>query len=51
MKEHYDAMTFMPDHFRDYLLSDEVGFREGVLLGHSEGSAKNFNRDIYSFRK
>ncbi|KAF9291661.1 hypothetical protein BGZ68_002983 [Mortierella alpina] len=51
MKEHYDAMTFMPDHFRDYLLSDEVGFREGVLLGHSEGNAKNFNRDIYSFRK
>ncbi|KAF9956621.1 hypothetical protein BGZ72_002632 [Mortierella alpina] len=51
MKEHYKAMTLMPEHFRDYLLSDEVGFREGVLLGHSEGNAKNFNRDIYSFRK
>ncbi|KAF9952037.1 hypothetical protein BGZ70_000759 [Mortierella alpina] len=51
MKENYNAMIFMPKHFRDYLLSDEVGFREGVLLGHSEGNAKNFNRDIYSFRK
>ncbi|KAF9983797.1 hypothetical protein BGZ75_004732 [Mortierella antarctica] len=51
MKEHYDAMTFMPEHFRDYLLSDNVGFREGVLLGQSEGNAKNFNRDIYLFRK
>ncbi|KAG0207981.1 hypothetical protein BGX28_000925, partial [Mortierella sp. GBA30] len=51
MRENFKAMAFMPDHFRDYLLGDEVGFREGILLGQSEGHAKNFNRDIYLYRK
>ncbi|KAF9185754.1 hypothetical protein BGZ51_002097 [Haplosporangium sp. Z 767] len=46
----YKSIQFKPEHFQDYLVK-EVGFREVVHLGHSEGSAKNFNRDIFLYRK
>ncbi|KAI8602760.1 Bicoid-interacting protein 3-domain-containing protein [Dissophora ornata] len=51
MQENYKAMTFKPQNFQEYLLSDKVGFREAMHLGHSEGGAKNFNRDIFLYRK
>ncbi|KAG0292858.1 hypothetical protein BGZ98_002432 [Dissophora globulifera] len=51
MEENYKAIALKPEAFREYLLSDEVGFREAQHLGHSDGAAKNFNRDIFLFRK
>ncbi|KAG0264918.1 hypothetical protein BG011_005840 [Mortierella polycephala] len=50
MDTNYKSIQFKPEHFQDYLVK-EVGFREAVRLGHSEGSAKNFNRDIFLYRK
>ncbi|KAF9110071.1 hypothetical protein BGX27_006823 [Mortierella sp. AM989] len=47
----YKSITFRPEEFREYLLSQDVGFTECVHLGHSEGQAKNFNRDIFLYRK
>ncbi|KAF9974501.1 hypothetical protein BGZ65_008695 [Modicella reniformis] len=51
MSATFKTIEFKPDQFQEYLLSPEVGFKEAVHLGHSEGSAKNFNRDIFMFRK
>ncbi|KAF9306543.1 hypothetical protein BG003_000994 [Podila horticola] len=50
MRENYLAIKLKPEKFEEYLLQT-VGFKESKLLGHSEGAAKNFNRDIYMFRK
>ncbi|KAG0031494.1 hypothetical protein BGZ81_001137 [Podila clonocystis] len=50
MRENYMAIKMKPEMFEEYLLQT-VGFKESRLLGHSEGAAKNFNRDIYMFRK
>ncbi|KAK3827929.1 MAG: Bicoid-interacting protein 3-domain-containing protein [Benniella sp.] len=51
MSANYKSIQFKPDQFQAYLLGPEVGFKEVVHLGHSEGSAKNFNRDIFLYRK
>ncbi|KAI7824145.1 Bicoid-interacting protein 3-domain-containing protein [Gamsiella multidivaricata] len=51
MQTTYKEIAFRPEMFQEYLLGPEVGFREGRLLGHSEGRARNFNRDIYMYRK
>ncbi|KAF9426140.1 hypothetical protein BGZ76_002885 [Entomortierella beljakovae] len=51
MESIYKSIEFRPDQFKDYLLSNHGGFKECILLGHSEGQAKNFNRDIYLYRK
>ncbi|KAH7033897.1 Bicoid-interacting protein 3-domain-containing protein [Linnemannia elongata] len=50
MKKTYDGIKFRPEEFQDYLVK-EVGFRESQHLGQSDGHAKNFNRDIFLFRK
>ncbi|KAG0304191.1 hypothetical protein BGZ97_001584 [Linnemannia gamsii] len=50
MKKTYNGIKFRPDEFRDYLIN-EVGFRESQHLGQSDGHAKNFNRNIFLFRK
>ncbi|KAG0262851.1 hypothetical protein BGZ95_003944 [Linnemannia exigua] len=50
MKKTYGGLKFRPEEFRDYLVN-EVGFREFQHLGQSDGRAKNFNRDIFLFRK
>ncbi|KAG0372410.1 hypothetical protein BGX24_000276 [Mortierella sp. AD032] len=50
MKKTYGGLKFRPEEFRDYLVN-EVGFRESQHLGQSDGRAKNFNRDIFFFRK
>lgn len=50
MKKTYSGIKFRPEEFRDYLIN-EVGFCESQHLGQSEGHAKNFNRDIFLFRK
>ncbi|KAK5808215.1 Bicoid-interacting protein 3-domain-containing protein [Linnemannia elongata] len=50
MKKTYDGIKFRPEEFQDYLVK-EVGFRESQHLGQSVGHAKNFNRDIFLFRK
>ncbi|KAF8942046.1 hypothetical protein BGZ47_006928 [Haplosporangium gracile] len=50
MKKTYSGIKFRPEEFRDYLVN-EVGFRESQHLGQSDGHAKNFNRDIFLFRK
>ncbi|KAF9132505.1 hypothetical protein BGW39_011940 [Mortierella sp. 14UC] len=50
MKKTYGGLKFRPEEFRDYLVN-EVGFRESQHLGQSDGHAKNFNRDIFLFRK
>ncbi|KAG0097169.1 hypothetical protein BGZ93_003292 [Podila epicladia] len=50
MRENYLAIKMKPEMFEEYLLQT-VGFKESKLLGHSEGAAKNFNRDIFMFRK
>ncbi|KAG0344876.1 hypothetical protein BG005_001583 [Podila minutissima] len=50
MRENYLAIKMKPEMFKEYLLQT-VGFKESKLLGHSEGAAKNFNRDIFMFRK
>ncbi|KAF9142724.1 hypothetical protein BGX30_002332 [Mortierella sp. GBA39] len=50
MKKTYDEIKFRPEEFRNYLVN-EVGFRESQHLGQSDGHAKNFNRDIFLFRK
>ncbi|KAF9137867.1 hypothetical protein BG015_002586 [Linnemannia schmuckeri] len=50
MKKTYSGIKFRPEEFRDYLVK-EVGFRESQHLGQSDGHAKNFNRDIFLFRK
>ncbi|KAF9540160.1 hypothetical protein EC957_004599 [Mortierella hygrophila] len=50
MKKTYDDIKFRPEEFRNYLVN-EVGFRESQHLGQSDGHAKNFNRDIFLFRK
>ncbi|KAF9353284.1 hypothetical protein BGX26_008934 [Mortierella sp. AD094] len=47
----YKSIIFRPEEFQEYLLSKDVGFKECVHLGHSEGQAKNFNRDIFLYRK
>ena len=51
MEENYKSIKFVPKKFEEYLLSSEVGFREVQLLGQSQGSAQNFNRPIFLFRK
>lgn len=50
MRENYLAIKMKPEMFEEYLMKT-VGFKESKLLGQSEGSATNFNRDIYMFRK
>ncbi|KAF9900878.1 hypothetical protein EC991_006762 [Linnemannia zychae] len=50
MKKTYSGLKFRPEEFLDYLVN-EVGFRESQHLGQSDGQAKNFNRDIFLFRK
>ncbi|KAG0218227.1 hypothetical protein BGX33_008068 [Mortierella sp. NVP41] len=50
MKETYKEITFRPEEFQDYLVN-KVGFRESQHLGQSDGRAKNFNRDIFLYRK
>lgn len=51
MSEHFKNIQFKPPQFQEYLLGPDVGFKEAVLLGHSEGSAKNFNRNMFLYRK
>jgi hypothetical protein len=50
MKKTYNGLKFRPEEFQLYLVN-EVGFRESQHLGQSDGRAKNFNRDIFLFRK
>ncbi|KAI1292412.1 hypothetical protein EDD11_008781 [Mortierella claussenii] len=51
MLQTYEGIVFRPEQFQEYLLSSEIGFKECFLLGHPEGAARNFNRDIYLYRK
>lgn len=49
----FRAIQFRPDAFREYLLGDEVGFREVMELKIPSGGAgsKGFRRPIYVFQK
>uniref|UniRef100_A0A1Q3EW69 RNA methyltransferase n=1 Tax=Culex tarsalis TaxID=7177 RepID=A0A1Q3EW69_CULTA len=51
--ENFRAIQFRPDAFREYLLGDEVGFREVTELKvpTSGGGSKGFRRPIYVFLK
>ncbi|KAF9997447.1 hypothetical protein BGZ80_002257 [Entomortierella chlamydospora] len=51
MEATYKSIVFRPEEFQEYLLSKDVGFKECLHLGHSDGQAKNFNRDIFLYRK
>ncbi|KAF9165119.1 hypothetical protein BGX21_002492 [Mortierella sp. AD011] len=51
MEAMYKSIVFRPEEFQEYLLSKDVGFKECLHLGHSDGQAKNFNRDIFLYRK
>lgn len=51
MSATFKSIEFKPDQFQDYLLGPDVGFKDLVHLGHSEGSAKNFNRNIFLYKK
>ncbi|KAF9206439.1 hypothetical protein BGZ49_002475 [Haplosporangium sp. Z 27] len=51
MEATYKSIVFRPEEFQEYLLSKDVGFKECIHLGHSEGQAKNFNRDMFLYRK
>lgn len=51
--ENFRAIQFRPDAFREYLLGDEVGFREVTELKVPTGgvTSKGFRRPIYVFLK
>lgn len=50
--ENFQAIQFRPDTFKEYLLGDEVGFREVTELKVVDGAAsKGFRRPIFMFLK
>lgn len=52
ISENFKNIQFRPDAFGEYLLGDEVGFREVTELKVStRAAAKGFRRPIYMFRK
>uniref|UniRef100_A0A183CCR1 RNA methyltransferase n=1 Tax=Globodera pallida TaxID=36090 RepID=A0A183CCR1_GLOPA len=51
MFETYKAIEFKPHEFRDFLLSDTVGFSECEELGTPQAISKGFERPILVFKK
>lgn len=49
--EQFKSITFRPDEFNRYLLSDEINFREMFELKVNDHAMKGFRRPIYAFRK
>lgn len=49
--EQFKQITFRPDEFNRYLLSEEINFREMFELKVTDHMMKGFRRPIYAFRK
>ncbi|KFD70733.1 hypothetical protein M514_06034 [Trichuris suis] len=51
MLENYNRISFYPEHFDQYLKSEEVGFVSGVTVGIPEHSSKGFCRPLMLYTK
>jgi len=51
MMENYKKLKLMPDGFKDYLLSDEVGFEKCEELTTPHAISKGYERQVWAFTK
>lgn len=49
--KNYQSIRFLPQHFRSYLLSEEVGFSSCEMLGVPDSKSKGFRRPLLLFTK
>lgn len=49
--KNYNLIKLKPEMFKDYLLSDEIGFRSCELIEPPNNDSKGFQRSIYIFQK
>lgn len=50
LQENFRKIKFLPENFKDYLLSPEIGFSECTELGIPKAK-KGFERPIFVFKK